>query len=119
MRVRNGTSIILLTSEATYCYIDLFLLWTVSVINDFETEYYRTFYMDVATDNSIVLCGEPYTNNAALWGSIYSLSRYSLEKGNMICSIKLKPKMKPKGVASVTLAEQNCVAMSYQWVYIH
>ena len=72
--------------------------------------------MDVATDNSIVLCGEPRTNNAALWGSIYSLSRYSLEKGNMIRSIKLKPKMKPKGVASVTLAEQNCVAMSYQWV---
>ena len=99
MRVLNGTSIVLLTSEGSYCYIDFFLLWTVSVIHDFETEYYRTFYMDVAIDNSIVLCGEPRTTDATVWGSIRSLSRYGLENGNIICSIKLKTEDETTGLS--------------------
>ena len=75
--------------------------------------------MDVGLDISIVLCGEPRTENPALWNSIRSLSRYSLENGKMICDMKLEPKMKPKGIATVVLAEQNCIALRYQSVHVH
>ena len=78
---------------------------STSVIQDFATDYFRIYYMNLATENSIVVCGEQYGITAPDSATIRSLARYR----------RLRAKMIPAGIPTVTLNGQSCVALTYYY----
>ena len=86
---------------------------SISVIQDFATDYFRIYYMNLTTENSIVVCGEQYGITAPDSATIRSLARYRLENGQLMCNTDLRAEMMPAGMATVTLNGQSCVAVSY------
>ena len=69
--------------------------------------------MNLAPENSIIVCGEPYGITAPDSATIRSLARYRLENGQLVCNAHLKAEMVPSGIASVSLNGQSCVTVSY------
>ena len=97
----------------TFSVIQFQLFWTLQRNS-------RIYYMSLAAENSIVVCGEPCGRTAPDSETIRSLVRYRLEDGQLMCNADLRAEMNPAGIASVTFNRQNCVALSYyRSVYLY
>ena len=71
--------------------------------------------MKLATENSVVVCGEQYGITAPDSATIRSLARYRLENGQLMCDTHLRAEMIPAGIPTVTLNGQSCVALIYYY----
>ena len=81
----------------------MFFHLTVDTTN--RTEHSRISFFTTLADNSVVICGKE--DDFELW----KLTKYSLQNFTKLHSTFLEKR--PYGMAEITLAKKQCVAVSY------